>query len=193
MDSKYLTKVLRLLRKIYPGQVWKETNLQNLVQGTNFSPELKRLIVSCAADLKKMRVDLYVKGQVAVEVNGEQHDKAIKFSNEILDPEEEFLRRRQLDQVKDMALAEAGVPLVTIWYTELNSGQLTEEVLRNRIRLIQEIANKVPKQKRLNVSTPKFRTRTESFEARKDRLVKARKIRKAAYRKAKLNRIQKEK
>jgi len=192
MDSKYLTKVLRLLRKIYPGQVWKETNLQNLVQGTNFSIELKRLIVLCGADLRKMRVDLYVKGQVAIEVHGEQHVKAIKFSNEILDPEEELRRRRQLDQVKDMALAEAGIPLVTIWYTELNDGQLTEAILRDRIRMIQEIANKVPKQKRLNVKIPTFRTRTESFEARKDRLAKARKIRKAAYRKGKLNRIKKD-
>ena len=149
-------------------------------------------MVLCGADFRKMRVDLYVKGQVAIEVHCEQHVKAIKFSNEILDPEEELRRRRQLDQVKDMALAEAGIPLVTIWYTELNDGQLTELVLRDRIRIIQEIANKVPKQKRLNVKTPKFRTRTESFEARKDRLAKARKIRKAAYRKAKLNRIKKD-
>jgi DNA-binding protein YbaB len=191
MDSKYLTKVLRLLRKIYPGQVWKETNLQNLVQGTNFSPELKRLISLCGADLRKMHVDLYVKGQVAIEVHGEQHAKAIKFSNEILDPEAELLRRQQLDQVKDMALAEAGVPLVTVWYSELKDGQFTEEILRDRIRIIQEIANKVPKQKRLNVKVPIFRTRTESFEARRDRLAKARKIRKAAYRKAKLNRKKK--
>ena len=192
MDSKYLKKVMRLVRKIYPGIIWKETNLQNLVDGTNFSPALKRLMALCHADLRKMRVDIYVKGQVAIEVHGEQHDKPIKFSNEILDPEAELLRRQQLDRVKDNVLAEAGIPLVTVWYSELNDGLLTEDVLRNRIRLIQEITNKVPKQKRLNVKVPKFRTRTESFDARRDRLAKARKIRKAAYRKAKLNRIKKD-
>ena len=187
MDSKHLTKVLKLVRLIYPTTIWKETNLFNLVDGTIFSANLRALIKECGADLKRMRVDLYVKGQIAIEVHGEQHEKPVKFSNEILDPEEELAKRKLFDEVKFRALAEAGIPLVTIWFSELN-GQLTEAILRDRIQLMQEQANKVPKQKRASVKSPKFRTRTEAFDARQERLNKARKLRKDAYRRAKANR-----
>jgi hypothetical protein len=187
MDSKHLIKVLKLVRLIYPTVIWKETNLNNLVAGSIFSTHLKSLIAECGADLRKMRVDLYVKGQIAIEVHGEQHERPIKFSNQIVDPEEELIKRQKYDEVKQRALAEAGVPLVTIWYSELD-GQLTESILRDRIRLAQEIANKVPKQKRVSVKSPKFRTRTESFDDRQERLGKARKLRKDAYRKAKTKR-----
>ena len=191
MDSKYLLKVLKLVKLIYPTVIWKETNLNNLVAGTIFSANLRSLISECGADLKKMRVDLYVKGQIAIEVHGEQHFKAVKFSNQILDPEEELIKRQKYDEVKLRALAEAGIPLVTIWYSELD-GQLTEAILRDRIQIAQDIANKVPKQKRVSVKSPKFRTRTESFDDRQERLSKARKIRKDAYRRAKANRKQNE-
>jgi hypothetical protein len=184
MESKYLLKVLKLVKVIYPTIIWKETNLNNLVAGTTFSPALRALISECGADLRKMRVDLYVKGQIAIEVHGEQHLKAIRFSNDIEDPEEELIKRQKYDEVKLRALAEAGIPLVTIWYSELD-GQLTEAVLRDRIRIAQDTANQVPKQKRVSVKSPKFRTRTESFDDRQERLAKARRIRKAAYRKSK--------
>jgi hypothetical protein len=184
MDSKYLIKVLKLVKVIYPTVIWKETNLSNLVTGTTFSPALRALISDCGADLRKMRVDLYVKGQIAIEVHGEQHFKAIKFSNQIEDPEEELIKRQKYDEVKLRALAEAGIPLVTIWYSELD-GQLTEAILRDRIRIAQDTANRVPKQKRVSVKSPKFRTRTESFDDRQERLAKARKIRKASYKRSK--------
>ena len=187
MDSKHLIKVLRLLREIYPSAVWKETNLHNLVAGTIFSPGLQFLISECGADIRRMRVDLYVKGQIAIEVHGEQHYEAVRFSNEIRDPEEELIKRQKYDEVKFRALAEAGIPLVTICYSELN-GQLTVDILRDRIRIAQEDSNKVPKQKRASVVMPKFRTRTESFDARAERLAKARKLRKEAYRKGKAKR-----
>jgi len=187
MDSKHLIKVLKLLRQIYPSQIWKETNLHNLVAGTVFSPALKFLISECGADIKRMRVDLYVKGQIAIEVHGEQHYEAVRFSNEIRDPEEELIKRQKFDEVKFRALAEAGIPLVTICYSELN-GQLTVDILRDRIRIMQEQANRIPKQKRLSVKIPAFRTRTESFDARQKRLEKARKLRKEAYRKGKAKR-----
>ena len=187
MDSKHLIKVLKLVKLIYPTVIWKETNLNNLVAGTIFSSSLRSLIHEAGADLRKMRVDLYVKGQVAIEVHGEQHAYAVKFSNKILDPEEEFIKRQRYDEIKLRALAEAGIPLVTIWFSELD-GQLTEAILRDRIRLAQDMANRVPKQKRVSVKSPKFRTRTESFDDRQERLAKARKIRKVAYRKSKANR-----
>lgn len=183
MDSKHLIKVLKLLKEVYPGQVWKETNLHNLVEGTRFSIELESLIGEADTDLRKMRVDLYVKGQIAIEVHGEQHNQPVKFANSILDPEEELRRRRLLDEVKRKSLAEAGVPFVVIWYQELES--LTVDKLREKIAAAQEIARSVPRQHHPNVKSPKWRTKRESFEARQKRLARARKARKEAYRRAK--------
>lgn len=184
MSSKLLMKVYRLLKTIYPVGIWKETNLYSLVDGTNFSRDLKALIARSGADLKRMHVDLYVKGQIAIEVHGEQHLMPIKFSNEIIDPEAELEKRRQYDEVKRRALLEAGIPFIAIWFHEVGDG-FTMTLLRARIAVAQGLSNKIPRQRRVDVKTPKFRTRTESFEARKQRLEKARKARKEQYRKGK--------
>ena len=102
--SRHLLKVFKLISQIYPMQAWKEANLHNLVKGVQLSPELLDRIQGCNARLNRMRVDLYVPGQVAIEVHGGQHDRPVRFSNEIVDPDEELLRRRDFDEIKARAL-----------------------------------------------------------------------------------------
>lgn len=187
-DSKHLLKVIRVLNKIYPFGAWKETNLHNLVQDVTLSSELQDRIQEASREIRKsstallrrMRVDLYVPGQVAIEVHGEQHDRPVRFSNEILDPASELARRQLYDEIKARALQEAGVPFVTLWYHELDD--LTVDDLSGRIAAAQSSAQRVPAYKTRNVKPPKHRTATESFEARKRRLDEARKRRKERYR-----------
>lgn len=137
MTSKYAKRVRRLLRKNYPvpAQILSEVSVAKLTQGVRYSKRLKELIRMYDARPSRMRVDFWVKHQVAIEVHGEQHEQEVRFSNDIEDTEVELIRRKGLDLVKQEALNEAGIPLVIVWYYEIKD--LTAEQLKKKIMAAQ--------------------------------------------------------
>lgn len=167
MASRYLEQVHALLQHIYKTPIWKEVTLYQLTKNALLSYELKDLMQLHKINPRQLRVDLYVKGIVAIEVHGEQHDRPVKFSNEIEDVEEALERRRLLDSVKQRCLEEAGVPTVVIWYHEIDD--LSPQKLQDKIFLAQQQAEKVPKQNVVHVKEPVFRTRSSSFKKPKKR------------------------
>jgi hypothetical protein len=140
MTSKYAKKVRRLLRKIYPvpQPILKEVSLGEFSKDIAFSKRTKELINLYDARLGRMRVDYWVKHQVAVEVHGEQHEREIKFSNDIEDTAAELERRKGLDLVKQEVLREAGIPIVIVWYYEI--ADLTVATLKEKINAAQSVA-----------------------------------------------------
>ena len=96
MVSKYAKKVRRLLRSIYPTPqpILKEVSVGKFSHDIKLSKKLKDLITLYDARLGRMKVDYWVKHQVAVEVHGEQHEKEVRFSNDIEDLAAELERRK---------------------------------------------------------------------------------------------------
>lgn len=132
--------------------------------------------------LSQLRVDIYVVGQVAIEVHGEQHEEAIQFSNEIEDPEAELERRKLMDELKQVALKAAGIPSIIVWYKGIE--KVTPELLEAAIHTAQEKRkNSTPAQAVRHVRTPKSRTQDEEFKRRQRS--RAKKWRQKAYQRMK--------
>ena len=147
MTSKYAKEVRRLLRIIYPApqRIISEVSIGSLTKDILFSKSLKDLMKLYEARIGRMRLDFWVKYQVAIEVHGEQHEQEIKFSNDIEDTAAELERRKGLDLVKQEALKQAGIPIVIVWYYEIKD--LTAEILKEKIVAAQAIAKE---------ATPKY-------------------------------------
>jgi hypothetical protein len=135
-----------------------------LIKNARFSSLLTETIRINKVSTKRLRVDLYVPGIVAIEIHGEQHEQEVRFSNEILDTQEELQRRQLLDSIKAECLRQAGVPFITIWYYEID--KLTVKKLRDMVFKAQERANKVPQQHSEHVHIPTSRT-TDKWPKRK--------------------------
>lgn len=175
MESKYLIRVMTLLREIYKGKIEREVSLSKLVENVCLTNELNLLLNAYNVNLNKLRVDIYVKGQVAIEVHGEQHVKPVRFSNEEEDLEEALKRRKILDHIKQESLNQAGIPFICVWYDEIDN--LTKADLENRINIaIQSAKRIVNPNLRVKEIKPKI-----SEEVKKQRLQKAREIRKKIY------------
>jgi len=140
MTSKYAKKVRRLLRKIYPTPqpILKEVSLGDFSKDIALSKRTQELIKLYDARLGRMRVDFWVKHQIAVEVHGEQHEHEVRFSNDIEDTAAELERRKGLDLVKQEVLKESGIPILIIWYYEI--ADLDVGVLRSKIEAAQLVA-----------------------------------------------------
>lgn len=150
MSSKYEHKVLKLLKKRFKAQViHREHPLGDIAKAVQLPRELELDIDIAQANLNQMRLDFYVKGKLAVEVQGEQHELAVKFSNETTDPKAELERRKELDDIKRRVMLAAGIPLVCIWYNEVD--ELNELKLARKIgaaeKLVEEV---VPEYKRID-------------------------------------------
>lgn len=182
-SSRYLTRVLRIVKRAFPeAAVRKEQNLFELIKTTHISEELKTLCQQAKTNFSLLRVDLYLVGQCAIEVHGEQHVQTIRFSNEILDLEAELKRRQLLDDIKQRALKAAGIPTIVIWFHEIDT--LTTEELRCRVALAISEAQEVPLQQiGGHRHPPQFRTRSDAYRAR--RLAKAKELRRERYRRSK--------
>ena len=165
MNSKYARKVRRLLRKAYPipQPIKAEVSLGYFSKDILLSKRTQELISLYDARLGRMKVDFWVKHQVAVEVHGEQHEQTIRFSNDIEDLEADLARRKGLDMVKQEVLKESGIPILIIWYYEI--AELTVEELKNKIAAAQDMAQ---------ATTPRLQRATGSTHAPKiSRLSKA--------------------
>lgn len=99
----------------------------------------KQLIKLYDARLGRMRVDFWVKHQIAVEVHGEQHEHEVRFSNDIEDTAAELERRKGLDLVKQKVLKESGIPILIVWYYEI--ADLSVSILRSKIAAAQDVAD----------------------------------------------------
>ena len=153
MASALSAKVLEKLKQIYRNQkILKEVPLSDFTGDVEFSESLKRALNHYDIRLKRIRIDFYVPGQVAIEVQGEQHEQEIRFSNEIENTRLALRRTRELDRVKQQVLAEAGIPQVCIWYYEVKG--LTQDELVNKISVAQE-ETKVPTRRVQEPSTPR--------------------------------------
>ena len=152
MTSKYAKKVQRLLRKIYPvpQRIIKEASLGEFSKDISLSKKTKGLIKMYEARLGRMKVDFWVKHQVAIEVHGEQHEQEIKFSNDIEDTAAELQRRKGLDLVKQEVLKESGVPIVIVWYYEIKD--LDAAGLKEKIQAAQQVAD---------IATPRYIRRSK--------------------------------
>lgn len=160
MTSKYAKKVRRLLRTIYPTPqpILKEVSLGQFSKDIALSKSTKALIKMYDAKLGRMRVDYWVKHQIAVEVHGEQHEREVRFSNDIEDTAAELERRKGLDLVKQEVLKESGIPILIVWYYEIAS--LNVDILKHKIEAAQRVAESTnPKYIRRDASvrpTPKI-------------------------------------
>ena len=156
MMSKYAKKVRRLLRKIYPTPqpIIKEVSLGQFSKDIVLSKRTQELIRLYEARLGRMKVDFWVKHQVAVEVHGEQHEQEICFSNEIEDLAAELQRRKGLDLVKQEVLKEAGIPVVIVWYYEIKD--LTAAQLKEKIVAAQVVADATKPKRHTTKTTPKI-------------------------------------
>ena len=179
-DSNYLLRVLRLTKRIYNSGVHRESVVGSLCRDVELSEGLHEDLRAANINLNRLRIDIYVKHQVAIEVQGEQHVKAIRFSNSQLHPEEHLERQKLRDEMKQRALREAGIPLVCIWYDEVN--ELNQDILVAKIAAAQaEIDNTIPKKKHSRTTPRAWHIHRETAEARQNRLTKARKFRRQSY------------
>ena len=143
--SKYAKIVYKLLQYAYPGnRIKKEVPVAKFVKGYMLPESIENKMMLESANLNRMRIDFVVAG-ICFEVQGEQHEKEIKFSNEILDTAEALRRRKALDTIKQDVLASVGVPLCCIWYNEIK--ELTIERLREKINACELVAQENTKQK----------------------------------------------
>ena len=156
MVSKYAKKVRRLLRTIYPTPqpILKEVSLGQFSKDIVLTKRTQSLIKLYEARLGRMKVDFWVKHQVAIEVHGEQHEQEICFSNEIEDLAAELQRRKGLDLVKQEVLKEAGVAIVIVWYYEIKD--LTAAILKEKIIAAQKIADATKPKRCVVKDTPKI-------------------------------------
>ena len=143
MVSKYAKAVRKLLRKVYPipRRIIKEFPLGDIAKSIILSKSTEDLIVKYDARINRMRIDFYIKGQVAIEVHGEQHEKEVRFSNEILDTKLELQRRIGLDRIKQEIIKASGIPYLCIWYYEIKD--LTPKILKEKICAAQAVADKI--------------------------------------------------
>lgn len=189
MSSKYHKQVLRIVKKIYPiNLICEEQNLGELCKNLEIPDYFDEIIKSNNTSLSSLRIDIYVKGQVAIEVHGEQHFIPVAFSNQILDPEAELARRQELDAIKQTALKLSGIPSVVIIYNEIKD--LTPGKLKARICEAQLSADYKQAFKKKETKTGKFRTRDEAYKAKQKyfkelRNKKAREYRKKKYKELK--------
>lgn len=178
MASKYHTQVLNLLKKTYPGCVFKEEqNLYELVKNYNIPDNLQLIAKQCKTSLSQLRIDIWIDGMCAVEVHGEQHYQPVKFSNSIEDAEQELARRTTLDYLKQAVLKACGIATIVIKYDEI--ADLTHDDIKDKIDNALEIASKVPAQNKMVQKPGTNRTRQDAFH--KAKLEKARKLRKKRY------------
>lgn len=185
--SRYLEAVLALAKTLYPGAAIRlEQNLAELVGGAKMPEWLASACAAANTSLSRMRVDIYVPGQVAIEVHGEQHEEPVRFANSILDVEAELARRKKMDAIKQEALRAAGVPTVVVWHDECAA--LDADGLAAKIAAASAAAEEVPVQRVRPAAAPDARTRGEAFKARAERLERQRKARREAYRKLKARR-----
>lgn len=186
MASKYHTTILKLVKEIYPqGNVREEQNLFELVKNYNIPDFIQDEIDAARTSLSQLRIDIYIVGQCAIEVHGEQHYQPIQFSNEIEDPEKELKRRKSLDNIKQSVLYHCGIPSLVLSYKDIKD--ITLEILEEKITnaiLNSKNVNPKPKQSSLVQKPGNNRTRDDAF--RQVRLEKERKARKERYKKYKL-------
>lgn len=185
MASSYHTAVLKLLKLAYPAAIIKEEqNLYELTKNGHLPDFLDDMIKAAKCSLSQMRVDIYIDGIGAFEVHGEQHYQEVKFSNQIEDAKKELLRRQVMDKIKQTALYFSNIPSIIINYKEIDS--LTVDEIKRRVYNAQIVAGKRPSQLRRTEKPSHHRTRSESYQAYKEKQKeKARENRKSQYRRIK--------
>lgn len=178
----YIETVYKLVKEAYPDvEIRREQNLAELVHGFRMPDVLPHMLKAANTTISRLRVDIYVKGIVCIEVHGEQHHMPVKFANSILDPEEELRRRQLLDQIKQLALRSAGIASIVIWYNEIK--ELTIDEIKRRTFIALQRADAIPVSSTHNISEPKFRTHNDKWKAEQKKLAKAK--RKKAYQRMK--------
>lgn len=177
MVSNYLQQVLKVVKEVYPGtRIRLEQNLVELTKNYELPEWVTQYLNLHNISLNKLRCDIYIEGQVVIEVHGEQHDRPIKFSNEILDPEEALKHRKTLDYIKQTVLRHAGVPSIIIWYNEIDT--LDKADLRRRIYMAMQAVEDVPTQAK---SLPLSKSKNKSDNYKRLMQQKAREWRRKQY------------
>jgi DNA-binding protein YbaB len=183
MTSKYAKKVLKIIKELYPTGCSQEVSVGKLVKNIVLSKDALLKIARWNVNITRLRLDFYIKDQVAIEVQGEQHVEPIRFANSIIDPEEDLVRRKALDEIKQQCLNEAGIPLVCIWYDEID--ELTKEVLNDKILQAISKAEARPRKIKVKDKPVKKNKLIEDPIKKKARLAKAREIRRQRYKQLK--------
>lgn len=150
----YSQVVLALLKKIYAStRIQKEVQVASISDNFELSEKLNLWISQHNNSYRKLRIDFYIKGHVAVEVQGEQHDKEVRFSNDILDTKEKLEWQQTLDNVKREALTCCGIPLICIWYDEIQD--LTKQQIMDKILNAQTLVSSVRPKEKLMAKKPR--------------------------------------
>lgn len=120
--SRYASKIVDLARNLFPDRrIILEQSLAKFLKKKPLLPDLQERCKRYNVTASMLRIDIYIDKLCAIEVHGEQHCQTVRFSNDILDLNAALERRKILDSIKQDILKHLEIPLVVIWFDQINN------------------------------------------------------------------------